>query len=294
MKYLILFTLFILSSCSSGVIQKKAALNQGKVKLCFIGDTGQNSPTQRQVAKALLKENCHAIYILGDIIYPSGLSSDKDPQFKTKFLDYYEKIAQSGHRPKIHILLGNHDYRGDPDVWKDLSKSYPFIVAPARYYFQAFGDICIASLDTDPHKYFFQFIRAMSQNSWLDDVHEKLQSCDLKIALAHHPYLSSGKDHGNATGRIKNFLEENVIGKFDYFIAGHEHIMSYEGEVKGTKLFISGAAGTPDKGYLPGYLTIETDHDTLVTIKRITSDNKIKEEKFLKLRPTSAGASSGP
>ena len=49
--------------------------------------------------------------------------------------------------------------------------------------------------------------------------------------------------HGDADSDDKDFLEEHVIGRFDAYFSGHDHDLSDEGEVDGTRLIVSGAAG---------------------------------------------------
>jgi hypothetical protein len=55
---------------------------------------------------------------------------------------------------------------------------------------------------------------------------------------------------------LKKFLDKHVLGKLNYYIAGHNHFMQYEGIDKGTVQYTSGAGGTPEKAPLLGYLTM--------------------------------------
>ncbi len=284
MKWIIL--LLLISGCQLGHYQRRVITEDPITKLCFLGDVGRDSPTQGQVAQALKGEKCHAIYFTGDIIYPGGLKTPGDKEAESKFFKYYRPLTQMDHRPQLHIALGNHDYHNNADVWTEISRINPSVYAPARYYFEKFHPICVVTLDTQPIKQVFQYIRTEGQIKWLNDQKKKLQDCTVKIAVAHHPYRNSITKRGPAKGPLKRFLEKQGVGRFDYYIAGHDHIMSYEGEEKGTRQFISGAGGTPDKGHLPGYLTMDIEKrngrvSVLTRVKKISPDGALETREFL-------------
>lgn len=239
------------------------------MRLCFIGDLGVDSKPQELAAKALGEEYCNSVYVLGDVIYPSGLIDENDPQAEAKFFKYYRPIYEKNTSVLFHILLGNHDYVGNPDAWIEIAKTNPMIYAPARYYFEEFSGVCIASLDTNLPKLFVDYPKHLGQRSWLGDFEERLKDhCHLKIALGHHPYLGTLKKHGNAKGTLKSFLKDYVIGKFDYYLAGHDHLMDYKGNLKGTELYISGAGGNV-KGN-PGYVVMDiTKAEKEIRVKTI-------------------------
>lgn len=100
------------------------------------------------------------------------------------------------------------------------------------------------------------------QSAWLTN--QKSQSKALwQLAMAHHPYLSNGR-HGNAGsydeidrvsdqgvleriagGVVKRFVEEQVCGAMDLYIAGHDHSLQYLKSTHGcggTEFIVSGAA----------------------------------------------------
>lgn len=265
------------------------------MKLCFIGDTGQDSETQKLAALALAEEACHSVYVLGDVIYPSGLIDKDDPQAEHKFFKHYRPVHERDNKPLFHIILGNHDYRGSPDAWVEIAKTNPMVYAPSRYYFEEFKGVCIASLDTNLPRFFFEYPRQLGQKSWLDDFDERLKKyCPVKIALGHHPYLNSGPHHGHTKGTVKTFLEDYVIGTFDYYLAGHEHDLSYEGKSKGTELYVSGAGGNPNKGRLPGYITMdiersEKEFKITTTMKRVQNQKVVIEAHHSKVHSAYPG-----
>lgn len=259
MKALILILALLLVSCSHKKWIYKKNLPETTTKLCFIGDVGVDSKTQEKVSEALKNEGCHWVHFLGDLVYPNGITSPKDPQFHQKFWKYYQEL------PQMFLILGNHDYRQDYHHWTKLSEKHPNLFFPNPYYLIKDKNICIVHLDTNYYKLFIHFAQASKQTSWLENLHPKMQSCKVKIALTHAPFKSRGKKHGEATGLVKDFLQEQIIGKFDYLISGHEHILSDEGVLKGTRMIISGAGGTPDLGEAAGYYVMEVETGKIIS-----------------------------
>ena len=261
-----LFILMLLcSSCArlSHIHETPLTEDSSEFKICFIGDTGTDAPEQSLVAKKLESEKCNKIYILGDLIYPNGIKNIDDPQLENKFLKHYLPLTSKGLNPTITVLMGNHDYRNDPAVWIEVSKKYPSIIYPSLYFMEKIGSTCLVSLDSNLLRFFQKYGLATEQSNWLDSIDGYLKkNCKTKIALSHHPYLSSGKHHGNSTGITKLFYEQKILGKFDYLISGHEHILSDEGEKNGTRLLISGAAGNTDRGYKAGYILLKIKNGT--------------------------------
>lgn len=203
-------------------------------KICIIGDAGTGESSQYDVAKMLEDENCDHIRYVGDVIYQFGITSSLDPQFKSKFYNPYKNLLEAKPVVPFYMALGNHDYYGNPNSWIDLAKKYPdSIIYPKSYYAESWGDICFITFDTNTG---FE-----EQIKWLDSIKKLLDtSCKLSLAFGHHPYLSVG-EHGDATSKVKIFLESTVVGKMDIYFAGHDHNLSDEGEVKGTTFIVSGA-----------------------------------------------------
>lgn len=261
MKLTFLFILVLLSSCAKDYRFKKT-ISDEKMKLCFIGDTGTKKEVQYKVAALLATEKCHSIHFLGDIIYPHGLTSSLDPQFREKFFDLYGPIANRDHNPRLFMIMGNHDHRRSISHWVELSKKHPEIFFPNAYYLlQLNNNVCLVHLDTDYYKLLANLFTGLAQSKWLDQQRDILKDCKVKVALTHHPYNNSGKSHGPSSGWVRHFLKDNIIGKFDYLISGHEHHLSDEGIEKGTRLLISGAGGNTEKLKDGGYLVFEIEKD---------------------------------
>ena len=244
---------------------------------CFVGDTGHVNEIQKNVADALADSECNAIWHTGDIVYPDGISSKDDPRFITNFLRPFNKVFNK--KIPFFLTLGNHDYKKEPKSYLELAKNNSLIVYPNNYYSNKYGKLCIFSLDTTIFDKLYLFYKRREQKSWLRKIKEDMtSSCELSIAVAHHPLFSSG-DRKNATPQLSRFLETDIFGTFDLYIAGHNHVLADEGERRGTRQLISGTGSLP--GGSPeeqpeGKFNVETPGFLKLELKEI--DNKVVAE----------------
>ena len=239
--------------------------NEPLLPYCFIGDIGEVTETQAKVAKALESSDCMDIWIPGDIIYPDGLSSSKDPQFNEKFLKPFSGVLNKNKR--FFFILGNHDYKGDPESYIEIANQNDSIIFPSNYFIHKEEDICFVALDTTIYDKIYMFYKRGEQINWLKDNFNYLkENCRLSIAVGHHPLFSSG-DRDKGSPQLASFLNEYVFGIFDIYIAGHNHVLADEGEKNGTLQLISGSGslpgGSPDQAptdkfnvETPGYLAL--------------------------------------
>ncbi len=203
-------------------------------KTCIMGDSGTGKEGQRKVAKLLEKENCDRIRIMGDIIYPDGLTSDQDPLFYTHFYNPYKNLLDQG-VPFI-LSMGNHDHRENINSWLYLADQHNEVIYPNHFFAEKFGKNCYLTIDTNMS--FHQ-----EQRDWLDKTMPILErECDFIFSFSHHPYISSGK-HGGANPFNKLFFKKYILGKSFAHFAGHDHHLSYEGVKAGTHHFVTGAGG---------------------------------------------------
>lgn len=273
MVKLILICLFLISCSKEQHIYKKQIPSE-KLKLCFIGDTGAGWKVQADVSDMLLEEKCHSIHFLGDIIYPAGLAGTKDPQFESKFFNYYDQHTKKDHRPDLNLIMGNHDYRGAINYWRNIAKKHKKIVFPNPYYLLKINNICLVHIDTNHYQLFANYLLGVQQAQWIKSLEPELKDCRVKLALTHHPYENKGESHGPSSGLLRYFLENYVVGSFDFLISGHEHVLTDEGEKNKTRLLISGAGGKVPLGQDAGYLVMEISNDKIDYVFR-----KIKSTK---------------
>ena len=246
----------ILTSCSYE--QNNIRLSDKSLKdeiICVIGDTGKNSEIQFKVAKKLNSDNCTQIRHVGDIIYPNGIKSKVDPQYKSHFYKYYQKLFEN--KVPFYMSLGNHDYKESPKAWIEIAKENPLIYFPHYYYAEIYQNLCFITLDTNA--YFIE------QLLWLNDFYDtNKDKCRSSVFFGHHPLYSSGS-HGNAFFGVRLFLNLALKNRAHYYIAGHDHNLEDYGKIEGIQYLISGAAGelrplshkSPNWGVSkPGYLKI--------------------------------------
>lgn len=229
---------------------------RGEVRFVALGDAGEGNETQHEVGEMIAtvceERGCDFALYLGDNFYDVGVTSADDVQFETKFEMPYAAVDLT-----FHITLGNHDYGVLANEWEkagyylEYSAKNPKFSLPAQYYsFQA-EHVHFVSLDT-------------SQVFWAHEVDAQKQFLlqDLaglggwKIAFGHHPYLSNG-EHGNAGHyeglggilggtHVRDFFEEEICGKVDVYICGHDHSRQWLTSDCGTEFLVSGAGSKLD------------------------------------------------
>lgn len=236
-----------------------------------MGDWGRNGADhQKQVAKqmGITASDMKAQFIIstGDNFYPSGVISEHDPLFKSSFEDIYTDFSLQW---DWYPILGNHDYKSNPDAQVAYSKISRRWKMPARYYTKKFtvnGDksqqVLIVFMDTNPlipefydNAEYGPNVKGQdttAQKKWLNKVLGDVDpSIKWKIVVGHHPIFSGGSrtntyDTKAIRSRLKPILD---IYNVDVYIAGHEHSLQYIKPSGKTHYFISGAASerTPVK-----------------------------------------------
>lgn len=288
---LIIVALLFLYSCgktSSYVYKNDLHAGQDTLKFCFVGDLGKDTPAQQDVANALFDEQCDEIYFLGDLVYPSGIKNVNDEELQKKFLNYYEPLFNTASEFRINLVLGNHDYSGNPDAWEDVVKKYPGYFFPNNFYLVDYGGLCILAVDTNYFVKLSLATKAAAMINWLTLQQLNLKNCKAKIAVSHHPFKggslpsAKGKWEGSK-GALKSFLDTYIIGKMDMHIAGHVHALEDDGVDEGTRMLISGAGGeTRNNASTPGFIIVKWSRskpkDLIYKIKRTPKPNYTETE----------------
>ena len=220
-------------------------------RICFIGDTGMGNKEEEHainvLAKQLITSKCQAVFHTGDIIYPRGISSSKDPLLQDNFLNRYKNILDAN--IPIYLALGNHDYQGHASAWLTVAKENRNVIMPDFNYIVKLKDTCFVILNTnvfDTYLYGWgeghkalnkrkKELETFLQENWA----YYRNTCKKRVAVAHHPYLSP--ENRNAKGELKVFFDTWVIGQFSALVTGHDHLLAYAGRELNTNLFISGA-----------------------------------------------------
>jgi predicted phosphodiesterase len=242
----------------AALIKKDSALN-----FIVMGDWGRNGADhQKQVAEQMGKTASQTltqfIIAAGDNFYPSGVISEWDPLFRYSFEDIYTAFSLQW---DWYVVLGNHDYKSNPDAEVAYSKISRRWKMPARYYSKKFsigGDttkqILIAFIDTNP--FIPEFYSnadygpnvktqdSTKQKKWLEKVlSDKSPNIKWKIVVGHHPMYTGGiRTESYDTRAVRNSLKP-LFDKYkvDAYLAGHEHSLQ-DIVVDSTHHFISGSA----------------------------------------------------
>lgn len=244
--------------------------SQQVVRFVAVGDTGKGNDTQKAVAAAMTEvcaeKGCDFALLLGDNLYPDGMTSPDDPRMDAVFTDIYEDVPLT-----FHGVLGNHDYgrqhvvvHGEYQLaW---ATEHDQLSMPAAWYRFTAGPAELWALDTDT--VFWEGHEA--QAAWLDAT---LPHSDAKwkVVFGHHPYRSNGR-HGNAgqyegwsnipyaSGRaLRTLFDHHVAPAANLYLCGHEHnLQSLEHD--GLELVVSGA-GASARPLIDRGNTLRAGHD---------------------------------
>ena len=199
----------------------------GSLKFAVLGDFGDGSSAQMQVAQQMVKLRStfpfELVITVGDNIY----GGERPQDLKRKFEVPYGPLMEGG--VKFYASLGNHDDRGQ-------ARYAPFNMDGRTFYtFKApKQDVRFYALETD--------YLGPPQVAWLQ---KELASAgeDWKIPYFHHPLYSSGERHGShpdlAAVLEPLFLKAGVSVVF----AGHDHFYERTKPQKGIVYFVTGSGG---------------------------------------------------
>ncbi len=225
------------------------------LRFVALGDAGEGNDTQYRVADAIgtvcAARGCSFALYLGDNIYSSGVDGVDDPQFESKFELPYADLDFP-----FYVALGNHDYGGDGAGWQ-LWKGETYVdysgysdkwTMPDLFYSHVQEHASFYALDTTQ---LFWGIDG-EQRDWLSGELASTNST-WTIAYGHHPYTSNGPhgDAGDYEGlswvpivngeNIREFMDDEVCGKVDVYLCGHDHSLQWPEARCGTEFIVSGA-----------------------------------------------------
>jgi tartrate-resistant acid phosphatase type 5 len=209
-----------------------------------IGDWGRRGePHQRAVAAQMgrIAEQQGSAFTLalGDNFYSSGVESVDDPHWRESFEDVYTSPSL---QTRWYPILGNHDYRGNPQAQIDYSRHSRRWTMPARYYVldgATLGtpDADLFMIDTAPlisgyrrepaatAKHHVHDQDPAAQYAWLDQALAKSKA-PWKIVFGHHPVFSGG-EHGDGEDMIRNLLPILQRHAVKAYVCGHDHDMQH-------------------------------------------------------------------
>lgn len=243
----------LITASAALAIAPGALASPDRLDFLIVGDWGDpHVNAQREVAAAMgeVASTVAGDFVIstGDNFYNRGVRSVRDPQWRATYENVY--AAPSLQAP-WYVVLGNHDYAGDPEAEVAYTATSPRWRMPARYWREhmplAGGETAtFFFLDTTPITRLTgvrDYIPgttgdARPQLRWLE---QELESCTSrwKIAVGHHPILSSG-NHGPdraVAEHLRPLLERYRVHAY---INGHDHDLEHLHE-RGVHYICSGS-----------------------------------------------------
>jgi acid phosphatase len=276
------FAAAALFACSSGAPAPVAPL-----RFLVVGDWGGKAD-EKTVAAAMASEAdknpIRFVISTGDNFYEKGVASVDDPQWKSTWEDVYTAPSL---RVPWYVVLGNHDWKGDPEAQIAYGRTHPNWKMPAHWFTEtvALGRKARAQffyLDTSPfdekyrteddYKDKLGGVDTSAQVRWLDDELGK-STAEWKIVVGHHTIASASPKHGDTPGMraaIKPLLEKHHVL---VYLNGHDHDLQHLRE-GGVNYFTSGGGSefrptgrdgrTQFAEGSTGFLAVGLDADRLV------------------------------
>jgi acid phosphatase len=201
-----------------------------------IGDWGRRGADKQRDVGAQMGRSAATIasrfvISVGDNFYEDGVTGLDDPQWQDSFEAIYD--APSLHTP-WHVILGNHDYRGDVEAQLRYGETHPRWNMPARAWRQreTLPDGTPADLffiDTSPMLSMYRHTRVRvddqdvpAQLAWLDGALGRSDAA-WKIVIGHHPIhtVTGGRrDQQELIERLLPILQTHHV---PLYINGHDH-----------------------------------------------------------------------
>ncbi len=273
MRFILAIGLLFLMSVSPAQKRKQKEyesekeVKQKALRFIVFGDWGRNGEdNQKEVAAEMgivaKKFKPEFIVSTGDNIYPNGVRSTMDYGWIASFENIY-----TAHSLQIdwYVVLGNHDYGGDPQAEIDYTKVDRRWNMPARYYSKIFyiGDdstlgVLLVFIDTTPllseyygnGKTHVEGQDTAGQRIWLEKtLKEAPTNIKWKFVFGHHPvYTGGGRMLAPETAQMKNLFKP-IFEKYhvNAYICGHDHNLQYIKPPGFTTYFVSGAGSELSK-----------------------------------------------
>ena len=224
---------FIISLLSLASVQ--AAQIESHV-LVGAGDIASCDSDRAEATAKLLDKIPGTVFTAGDNAYASGTAQE--------FIECYG-LSWGRHRQRTRPAPGNHDYES-----AQAAPYFKYFGAnaglPGRgFYSYDLGAWHILSLNSNVNAATW----GKEQEQWLrQDLAANRSQCTL--AYWHHPFVSSGKNHGNHP-HMRNLVEMLFRHGADVTVTGHDHIYERFGrlnadgnaDARGMRHFVVGTGG---------------------------------------------------
>jgi acid phosphatase len=232
--------------------------NEEDLVFCAVGNTGTGLPGQRAVAAAMAKlvdtGPLDFVLLVGNLFMPRGVSSIRDPQWRTKFEDVYpvDPFALT-----FHPVCGPMDRKGDASIppgygnmnprWTMPRHTYEFTTTSHGKTFQFFAvdtwATCLPVKDARAREASRDFLRPLH-----------LSKADWKIAFGHHalhPEIGIQDDLRDVLlERLRKPMEKYGV---DVYISAERPHAQVFARLDGICHVVSGGGGGPEMADLPDW-----------------------------------------
>ena len=214
----------------------KEARNYSDLRFAVIGDYGNGSQAEADVAALVKSWNPELIITTGDNNYPDGAADTIDEnigQFFHEFIfPYTGGYGEGALENRFFPSLGNHDWHS---TGAQPYLDYFTLPGNERYYDFTWGPVHFYALDSDSRET-DGVGRTSQQAVWLQNqLASSISAWD--IVYFHHPPYSSGM-HGDVDWMQWPFAEWGA----DVVLSGHDH--TYERILRdGIIYFVNGLGG---------------------------------------------------
>jgi tartrate-resistant acid phosphatase type 5 len=220
---------------------------------------------RRQMGKIGKQLDVNFIISTGDNFYDSGLEDVHDKLFTKSFSDIYQ--APSLQR-MWYAVLGNHDYRGNPEAQVDkyltsrdsrwfCDYTWSLRVDLGRFCNDMSSSVEFFFIDTNPfeedywtpNSEHYKWTRKTPRNlvlaNQLKNLTEALEASTAtwKLVVGHHTMFSYGP-HGNTPELVEKILPILKANKVDMYINGHDHTLQHIKRADSDIHFVTSGGGS--------------------------------------------------
>jgi acid phosphatase len=217
-----------------------AAQQDSALSFLVVGDWGKPDlgadalAVATQMGKEAEEIDANFVISTGDNFYENGVQSVNDPLWQTAFEKVYSAVSL---QVPWYVVLGNHDYDGEPNAELAYALTSSRWTIPSRYY--AIQKVVSGHASAD---FFFLDTNMLADvnlaNFWLDagvDAKEQLDWLDTmlaasratwKIVVGHHPIYSGG-EHGDTPALREALLPLLKRHLVRVYINGHDHNLEH-------------------------------------------------------------------
>jgi 3',5'-cyclic AMP phosphodiesterase CpdA len=215
------------------------------LRLVAFGDSGENSPGQHAVARAIAAEAVppDLVVILGDVYQPPPAAATPPPggaaAYASSFFGPYRTLLPA---VPFYAVVGNHDYEVEKgraffDLFTLPRNGPPGLAPESSWWLERAGVLMIAH-DTN------QSPAAVEAKGvpWHAEV--AARPAAFRLVLQHHALYSSGPNGASESGALRERLAPLYTRTgVDVVLSGHDHFYERTRPIGGVVYVTTGAGG---------------------------------------------------